>query len=277
MGRRTAVLGIASGLICALCVGLYAAQLGQEAQLQRAEALEKYGGTQVEVYVARRDLAAGEMLDDAAVERRQWLAELLPEGAVTNFDEARGLQLGSSIFAGEVVCTGRLQVVADQLVVPEGLCALSVPAKDVQAVGGSLTAGMEADLYMTGPSGSALLASRVPVLAVGKEGGLASGTCWVTIAVAPVLVQELVQAAQAYELYFVLPGVAAGVPAVEMAEGLGEVPAAGPGPDDGVDEGGADDAEVIPTDDEADSAVTDVGSEGPEADGTERQAEEGER
>ena len=206
MSRRTAVLGIASGLACALCVGLYAFQIDQEAQLQRAEALEKYGGSQVEVYVARRDLAAGEAIDDSAVEKRQWLAELLPDGAVTDLELVRGSLLNSPVFAGEVVCAGRLKADTDQLTVPEGMCALSVPGKDVQTVGGRLAAGMEADVYVTGPSGSSLLAERVAVLAVGKEGGVGSGNCWVTIAVEPSLVQEMVQAAQSYELYFAMPG-----------------------------------------------------------------------
>lgn len=139
MGRRTVALGIASGLACALCVGLYAAQIGQEAQLQRAEALEKYGGVQVEAYVARRDLSAGEALDDSMVEKRQWLAELLPAGAVTDLESVRGQQLGSPVFAGEVLCEGRMQAQGNQLVVPEGLCAVSVPAKDVQTVAAALS------------------------------------------------------------------------------------------------------------------------------------------
>lgn len=243
MGRRTAVLGIASGLACAMCVGLYAFQIDQEAQLQRAEALEKYGGSQVEVYVAKRDLAAGEAVDDSTVEKRQWLAELLPEGAITDINPVRGALLSSPVFTGEVVCAGRLKADVDQLVVPEGMCALSVPGKDVQTVGGRLSTGMEADVYVTGPSGSSLLAERVVVLAVGKEGGMGSGNCWVTIAIEPSLVQEMVQAAQSYELYFAMPSTDVrpageaqegmsldGVSAIDQAEGGGRVmgDAAGP-------------------------------------------------
>ena len=236
MGRRTVALGIASGLACALCVGLYAAQIGQEAQLQRAEALEKYGGVQVEAYVARRDLSAGEALDDSMVEKRQWLAELLPAGAVTDLESVRGQQLGSLVFAGEVLCEGRMQAQGNQLVVPEGLCAVSVPAKDVQTVGGSLVAGMEADLYMIGPSGSSLLASRVPVLAVGREGA-ASNSSWVTVAVRPSLVHELVQAAQSYVLYFALPG-------ADEAQLQGDAAGGGeaPGDGDGLEGGPRDEA-----------------------------------
>ncbi len=212
------MIGIASGLACALCVGLYTFQVDQEAQLQRAEAFEKYGGEQVEVWVAKRDLPTGETIDETCVEKRPWLAELLPDGAVMNLESVRGQQLGSPVYAGEVVSASRLTVTAaDQLSVPQGLCALSVPARDVQTVGGALAPGMEADIYMTGPTGSVLLAPRVAVLAVGRDAGTSSSASWVTIAVAPSLVQEMVQAAQSYELYFTLPGDTS-VPSGELIE-----------------------------------------------------------
>lgn len=129
-----------------------------------------------------------------------------------------------------------MQAQGNQLVVPEGLCAVSVPAKDVQTVGGSLVAGMEADLYMIGPSGSSLLASRVPVLAVGREGA-ASNSSWVTVAVRPSLVHELVQAAQSYVLYFALPG-------ADEAQLQGDAAGGGeaPGDGDGLEGGPRDEA-----------------------------------
>ena len=66
-------------------------------------------------------------------------------GAVTDLELVRGSLLDRPVFAGEVVCAGRLKADRDQLTVPEGMCALSVPGKDVQTVGGRLAAGMEAD------------------------------------------------------------------------------------------------------------------------------------
>ena len=75
---------------------------------------------------------------------------------------------------------------------PEGLTALSVPAKDVQAVGGAVAAGSRVDVYATGGTSTDVLASGVLVLA--------------TSASAPESVQEIVAAAQKTELYFTLPG-----------------------------------------------------------------------
>ena len=50
---------LACGLCCALCVALYLASVRGEVDAARAEALERYGGDQVEVCVAKRDMAAG--------------------------------------------------------------------------------------------------------------------------------------------------------------------------------------------------------------------------
>ena len=69
---------LACGLCCALCVALYLASVRGEVDAARAEALERYGGDQVEVCVAKRDLAAGEVVDASAVVTKMWVADLLP-------------------------------------------------------------------------------------------------------------------------------------------------------------------------------------------------------
>ena len=92
---------------------------------------------------------------------------------------------------------------------PEGLTALSVPAKDVQAVGGAVAAGSRVDVYATGGTSTDVLASGVLVLATSasaQESTTDAKVSWITVAVAPESVQEIVAAAQKTELYFTLPG-----------------------------------------------------------------------
>ena len=69
---RTTIIGIACGLACAACVFAYAQGVRGEADAARAEALARYGGEQLEVCVAKRDIAAGESVDASAVETRGW-------------------------------------------------------------------------------------------------------------------------------------------------------------------------------------------------------------
>lgn len=209
---KSSLAGVACGLCCAGCVALLVAQVGNEAEQARAEALARYGGEQIEVCVANRGIAAGETISDAMVDTKLWLADLLPEGAATHASDVVGKQAGSSILEGEVISTQRLARADISLDIPEGMTAVSVPAKDVQAVGGVLQAGMLADVYAVGSTSTSLIASDVLVLATNLAEGnslTSSGVAWVTLAVPPETVEELVAASQNFELYFTLPNSAA--------------------------------------------------------------------
>ena len=80
--NKTAAAGAICGVLCALCVLGYTQSVRGEAERARADALARYGGDQVEVCVAKRDIAAGETVDSGAIETRLWVADLLPPEAV---------------------------------------------------------------------------------------------------------------------------------------------------------------------------------------------------
>ena len=162
---RTTIIGMACGLACAACVFAYAQGVRGEADAARAEALARYGGEQLEVCVAKRDIAAGESVDASAVETRLWVADLLPAEAFRSSGDVVGKKASSTILAGEVLSERRFRDAGSRLDVPEGLTALSVPAKDVQAVGGAVAAGSRVDVYATGGTSTDVLASGVLVLA----------------------------------------------------------------------------------------------------------------
>lgn len=206
---KSVVFGSICGLCCMACVGLYLAQVNQQAALAHEEALARFGGDQVEVVVAQRDIAAGETIGDSSVEMKLWVASLLPEGALTNRSEVVGSQAGTSILKGEVISNRRLGAVSSSIEVPDGLTAVSVPARDVQAVGGALGVGSRTDVYAIGPNATSVLAEDALVIATSaSDKGAASGSgssSWVTLAVRPSQVEELITAAQNLELYFALP------------------------------------------------------------------------
>ena len=183
---------LACGLCCALCVALYLASARGEVDAARAEALERYGGDQVEVCVAKRDLAAGEVVDASAVVTKMWVADLLPDTAVTDSSQIIGRRLGSNVIKGEVLCFRRTEVSDSELAVPAGMAAISVPARPVQAVGGSVEPGMEVDVYATGPVSTTKLVGGALVLATSAASESGATAEWVTLAVEPERVQEVV-------------------------------------------------------------------------------------
>lgn len=204
---RTTIFGIACGLACAACVFVYMQGVRGEADAARAEALARYGGEQLEVCVAKRDIAAGETVDAGAVQTRMWVADLLPAEALRSADDVVGKKASSTILAGEVLSEQRFRDAGNRLDVPGGLTALSVPAKDVQAVGGAIAAGSHVDVYATGGTSTDMLASDVLVLATstGSRELSDAKVSWITVAVKGESVQEMVAAAQKTELYFTLP------------------------------------------------------------------------
>ena len=206
--NKSLLAGATSALLCAGCLGLYLAQINGEVERARNEALTRYGGEQIEICVANRDIAAGEVMTDSMIDSKMWIADLLPEGAITNRVDAVGQQLGSPILKGEVVSSKRFHEASSTLDIPYGFTAVSIPVRDVQAVGGALEAGMSVDVYATGASSTTLLVREALVLETNQNKGdlVSSGsTSWITLAIAPGSVAELIAAAQNLELYLTLP------------------------------------------------------------------------
>lgn len=212
MRRRVHLaVGALCGVLCVAGILAYAADLRADVDQERAEALARYGGEQVEILVATEDVAVGDMLDTTNAEKRLWLSELVPDDAISDHAEIAALPATSPIYAGEVVVRHRFDEREEvALQVPDGKCAISVPSKAVTAVGGSLRPGSKVDMYSVSGSSTDLLASRVLVLSasttsVDEETNRKSDVTWVTLALEPSMVEEVIAASQKSELYFSLP------------------------------------------------------------------------
>ena len=143
---RNTKIALISGILAALCVVLLLASVRSESSAQQKELAEKYGGTQTEVCVAKRDIAAGETLKDTDVEVKQWVSSLLPENVASSKKDCVGKQLGSSILKGEVVLLARFQSQDSSINVPSGMVAVSIPLDDTSSVGGTLKVNQKVDV-----------------------------------------------------------------------------------------------------------------------------------
>jgi len=207
--KQMTAIAIGCGAACALCVGAFVASVQGQADAARAEALARYGGEQVEVCVATRDVAAGERVELSSVDTKLWVADLLPEGALRTTGEAIGRVATSAILKGEVVSSKRFENTRDAIDVPVGKEAVSVPARAVQAVGGAVRPGMSVDVYAAGDATTTLIGQDVLVLAtsIGESGSFTSSDSgWITLAVEPAKVQEVIAASGKTSLHFVIPG-----------------------------------------------------------------------
>lgn len=218
--NKSLIVGLLCGVICAGCIFAYTQSLRAQVIQERNEALTRYGGEQIEVCVAKRDITAGETIDAACIETRMWLADLLPAGAYAQSDDVIGLRASSDIYSGEVLLEKRFSSEARTLSIPQGLTALSVPAQKVQAVGGALVAGSRVDVYATGATATKLIGQNVLVVATDgtQDGSSNSNLSWITLAVQPSAVQEMVAAVASAELYFTLPAIQDDMPSIREEE-----------------------------------------------------------
>ena len=99
--NKAAFVGVVCGVLCAACVFAYTQAVRGEVDQQRRDALARYGGDQVEVCVAKRDIAAGEVVEASAIETRLWVADLLPAEAVRQASEVVGSKASSVMLAGK--------------------------------------------------------------------------------------------------------------------------------------------------------------------------------
>lgn len=207
MNRKTAILGLLSGVLCALAVFVFTGEVQAQADSERAAALERFGGEQVEACVATTDIAVGETVNTSNVATKAWIADLLPDNPVA-YADALGRQVTSPIVSGEVVCEKRFDTNAEGIDVPEGLTAVSLPADEVNAAGGAVEPGMKVDVYLAGSETAQPLAQGVLVLSTsaGSSGGSGKKISWITVAVEADRTQEFVSAANKGTLYFTIPG-----------------------------------------------------------------------
>lgn len=201
------VLSIAVGVLAMAVAALYGSSIRAEAERDRQEILSQYGGELVEVCVASRDIAPGEVVDESCVRMEEWVANLLPAEAARSYEDAIGMQATSSIPARAVICPVYFVREEGSIEVPAGKVAVSVPAVDERAVGGAISPGDGVDVYVS-DGGIADRLCRASVIDTSEQGESSGsgGIAWVTLAVDPENVSEVLAATATGSVSLVLPG-----------------------------------------------------------------------
>lgn len=207
--RKQALIAGACGIIAALCVFAYTATIQSEASMARASAIRSYGGERAEVLVANETIPIGGTIDESNTSVQEWLVDFLPQGqAAQSYEELQGLVAQTEIRVNEPVLLERVGDGSSRITVPDGLAAASVASDDVLAVGGAIRAGSVVDVYVEASSGEiTMLGEHILVLETSTlEDSKEKQISWVTLAVRPSSVSDLLAAASKGTIHFVLPG-----------------------------------------------------------------------
>ena len=208
--RKQLIVGVICAVLAVAAVFAYTATVSSEAQTKRQAAIAKFGGEQTQVVVAAKDIGAGSTLSSKNVLQMTWLTDLLPQADVAvELSQVEGLVAEVDIKEGEPILMERVGDGSSRITVPKGLEAVSVASDDVLAVGGSVQAGSFVDVYVETSKGRVvLLGQKILVLetsAVVDESSSKAIT-WVTLAVTPDSVAELLSASTKGTIHLVLPG-----------------------------------------------------------------------
>lgn len=177
--------------------------------MARASAIRSYGGERAEVLVANKTIPIGGTIDESNTSVQEWLVDFLPQGqAARNYEELQGLVAQTEIRVNEPVLLERVGDGSSRITVPDGLAAASVASDDVLAVGGAIRAGSVVDVYVEASSGEiTMLGEHILVLETSTlEDSKEKQISWVTLAVKPSSVSDLIAAASKGTIHFVLPG-----------------------------------------------------------------------
>lgn len=207
--RKQALVAGACDIVAALCVFAYTATIQSEASMARASAIRSYGGERVEVLVASKTIPIGGTIDGSNTSMQEWLVDFLPQGqAAQSYEELEGLVAQTEIRVNEPVLLERVGDGSSRITVPDGLAAASVASDDVLAVGGAIRAGSVVDVYVEASSGEiTMLGEHILVLETSTlEDSKEKQISWVTLAVKPSSVSDLLAAASKGTIHFVLPG-----------------------------------------------------------------------
>ncbi|MDY4522095.1 MAG: Flp pilus assembly protein CpaB [Atopobium sp.] len=198
---------IVFSVACAVLVGIlflsYAQSVKAQAQAMRSEVLSKYGGEIAQVAVATNTIEAGKVIDSSDIQMRDWVAELVPQGAITDANSIIGKTLTVPICAGAPLSEFNFREAGSGIEVPKGMVAISIPLSDKIGISAATLPGTSVAAYATNDSGTSLISANVLILASGSKQQSQSSV--LTLAVPVADVEKILSISATGQLRLVVP------------------------------------------------------------------------
>lgn len=206
MNRRfkIALSGAFAVLTAGLCA-LYGQEVRAEAERQRSEALERFGGETVSLVVATGGLEAGDVVGRQDVAEKEWVGDLAPEGALTSIDDVLERKITVPAAAGSPLTELNFRDEAQMPDVPAGYIAASVPVTEKLGLPDAVAAGSRLVAYEVSDDGTKAISADVRVLLAATRSSSLTSRGSVSVAVKPDCVAALLTASADGSLRLVLP------------------------------------------------------------------------
>lgn len=238
------VLSSACAFLALLSFYAYGQSVREEAQMQRNEILERYGGEIIQVVVPTRTLEAGQTITASDISELEWLVDLTPSDAITSAEDVVGLTLSVAAAQGVPLTALNFRTGSEAAEVPSGKVALSIPLNDKTGISTDVALGSMLAAYSVGDKGTYLLAGNLNVLSIPAPTSVLNSASRITLAVAPEDVPNILEASATGALRLVLPA----DDVISLSQGDVVAPATVP-EQDGHEEG--DEVDAAPNTDDA--------------------------
>lgn len=169
--KRRVIFFLITALIAVLIVTLINSAL--KTKQSTIEALQ-HG--RVEIVVAARNLSPGNLVDAASVKLAAWPRDDLPQGAITNANQAEGQIVKQGVIENEPIVSAMLLERGKSggvlpFLIPDGMRAMSIPVTPVSDMSGMILPHNRVDVLVTSAAGgpnerTRIVLQNVEVLAV---------------------------------------------------------------------------------------------------------------
>lgn len=204
--RLRLTISCACAALTVLSFAVFARSVREDAERARAEAIAAYGGETVELVVATRTMEAGEVPSSADVRTSEWIADLVPEGALTDVSDAVGIALSAPIAKGAPFTSLNFRGAAAAEDVPKGYVAVTIPVNDKLGISREIVVGAKVVAYRVAEGRAEVIAPEAIVLSSPAAYGTAlSVSQTMTLAVLPGSVSDVLLASSDASLRIVLP------------------------------------------------------------------------
>lgn len=203
--RKRLLISAMAGIIAAVVSYAAISDARREADRVKREAMEQYGGDLIAVCVASREIEPGEKIDEGNTTVTEWASTLLPAGSIEGLSDAVGRTATARIPAHAPLAEAYFEHEEGAVDVPRGMVAVSVASDCEHAVGGAIERGERVDVYTQGDA----LADKLASAKVVDSNVLSAGggdVQWVTLAVRPSEVRELLAATSRGMVTLTVPG-----------------------------------------------------------------------
>ena len=202
--RMRLVISAACAVLAVAVCALYAQHVEAEAQRERAQTLQRYGGDVVSLVVSNRALEPGETIAASDVEVRDWISSLAPEGALLNADEVVGREVSVPVAANAPLLELNFRDLSLIEDIPAGHVAVSIPVTEKLGISAAVAVGSRVVAYKAAEGAAEPLGSSAIVLAV-PTGGSSMSHGTITIAVPSNDVSAVLASSAAGDLRLVVP------------------------------------------------------------------------